>query len=65
MAAPTRACDKHRFSQFLPFWLHARVVAFVRSQKKKGIKTSVTEEIETLVYSRFSGKEKARKKKAA
>lgn len=59
MAAQTQARDKHRFSQFLPFWLHARVVAFVRSQKKKGVRTSVTEEIEKLVYCRFSGKKKA------
>lgn len=61
MAKKTPPTEKHRFSQFLPHWLHDRVVAHVEGQKKKGLSTSVTQVIEETVYDRFSGKRKAAK----
>lgn len=57
MATATKASEKHRFSQFLPHYLHKRVVAHVKAQKRAGVHTSVTEEIEKLVRERFSGKQ--------
>lgn len=61
MAKTTPPTEKHRFSQFLPHWLHKRVVAYVNGQRKKGVTTSVTQVIEETVYDRFSGKGKAAK----
>jgi len=60
MAKTTAPTEKHRFSQFLPHWLHKRVQAHVRAEKKKGLSTSVTQVIEELVYQAFSGKQKKR-----
>lgn len=52
----TKPAGKHRYSQFMAFPLHAKVVDFVKKQKAQGVHTSVTQVMEELAHQRFIGR---------